>query len=323
MEGKTQRLLAEIQRNFPLVPEPYKELAQRCKISEREVFEFLTSLKNKGILRQISAIFNPQALGYKTTLVAASTPEKDIEQAAKVINAYPGVSHNYLRDHYYNLWFTIAVPPGQILEETIQKLLNKAGISEFLILPVKKIFRIALVLNLGEEGEEAGQEVRLITKKIVIPDEKTISLVRITQEDLPLVSRPFAMIGEKLSLSEKEILKWIKQGLKSGLIRRFAGLIKHTKVGFHGNVMVAWQVPEKRIEEVGQKIAEERGITHCYERRSYKHWPYNLYTMLHAKSHEEALSLIKTLAPKYGLSNYLPLFTVKELKKIRLKLFWT
>ncbi len=323
MRRKTRILLTEIQKNFPLVPEPYKELAQRCKISEEEVFEALTDLKNKGILRQISAIFNPQALGYQTTLVAASTPKKEIEQAARIINAYPGVSHNYLRDHYYNLWFTIAVPPGHMLKETIQKLLNRAGIDEFLILPVKKIFRIALILNFGEENEDSDQEIQLITKKIATPDKKTISLVRLTQEDLPLVARPFGILGEKISLSEEEILNWIKQGLKSGLIRRFAGLIKHTKAGFRGNVMVAWQVPEQRVEEVGKKLAGEHGITHCYERRSYMHWPYNLYTMLHAKDHEEALSLIRTLAPKYNLSKYLPLFTIKELKKIRLKLFWT
>jgi len=322
MERVSQCLLREVQKNFPLVSEPYKELGKRCGLSEEEVFEYLTKFKEEGLLRQISAIFNPQALGYRTTLVAASVPPQKIEKAAQVINAYPGVSHNYLRDHHYNLWFTIAIPPGKDPDKTVQRLLEEAKVSDYLLLPIKRVFKIALILDLNEEGNGNGQEAKVVIKTAPPPDEKIISLVRLTQEDLPLVSRPFTIIGKKISLPEEEILRWLKEGLKTGLIRRFAGLVRHTKAGFHGNVMVAWQVPKERMEEVGQGLAGEPGITHCYERRSYPHWPYNLYTMLHAKEKEEALALVESLAQKYDLREYLPLTTLKELKKIRLKLFW-
>ncbi len=322
MERESQCLLREIQKNFPLVSEPYKELGKRCGLSEREVFEYLAKFKKEGLLRQISAIFNPQALGYRTTLVAASVPPQKIEKAARVINAYPGVSHNYLRDHHYNLWFTIAIPPGKDLDETVKRLLEKADVTNYLLLPIKRVFKIALILDLNEEGNGNGQEAKVVVQSAPPPDEKIISLVRLTQEDLPLVSRPFTTIGRKISLAEEEILNWLKEGLKTGLIRRFAGLVRHTKAGFHGNVMVAWRVPKEQVEKVGPGLASEPGITHCYERRSYPHWPYNLYTMLHAKEKEEALSLVESLARKYSLREYLPLATLKELKKIRLKLFW-
>ena len=322
MEKSTQILLNEVQRNFPLVPKPYEELARRCGFSEEEVLRRLARLKEQGLLRQISAIFNPQALGYRTSLVAASVPKEVLSRAAEAINAYPGVSHNYLRDHRYNLWFTIAVPPGERLQEAVERLLAKTGASAFLLLPIKRVFRIALILDLMEEIDGDQQEANVIIEASPPPDKKTISLVRATQEDLPLVSRPFAAIGKRISLSEEEVLSWLKRGLKSGLIRRFAGLIRHTKAGFKGNVMVAWRVSTERLEEVGRGLASERGITHCYERLSYPHWPYNLYTMLHARSQEEALKLVRELAPKYGLTEYIPLVTIKELKKIRLKLFW-
>ncbi len=322
MLKEVQLLLDAVQRDFPLVPEPYQALGERVGLEEPKVRELLAELKQEGILRQISAIFNPQALGYRTCLVAAAVPEERLTQATTRINAYPGVSHNYLRDHHYNIWFTIAVPPGEGLSETVQSLLAQAGVEEYLLLPIKRVFRIALILDLAEEANGGSTSPQVVLEPAPPPDQKTIALVRATQEDLPLLPRPFEELGKSLSLSEEEVLRWLKEGLRQGLIRRFAGLVRHTRAGFKGNVMVAWQVPPERLEEVGHGLAGEKGITHCYERLTYPHWPYNLYTMLHARDRQEALALVKNLAPKYGLKDYLPLVTLKELKKIRLKLFW-
>ncbi|WP_457756261.1 siroheme decarboxylase subunit alpha [Thermodesulfatator indicus] len=326
MDQKDKILLTEIQKRFPLESAPYQSLARKLSISEEEVITRLNKLKKAGILRQIGAIFNPHALGYQTSLVAAAVPEEKFSQAADVINAFPGVSHNYLRNHFYNMWFTIAVPPNEPFEETLAELIKKAGVSRFLILPIKRIFHIAVVYDLNENHTEDNNIDFSFSdtdmKNFLVPDEKTISLVKLTQEDLPRVSRPFQEIARKIGLDEGEVLSWIKDSLNKGIIRRFAGLVRHTRAGVRGNIMVAWEVPEDQLEKVGKALAKEKKITHCYERKSYPEWPYNLYTMVHAQSPEEALIFIENKANELKISSYLPLETIKELKKTRLKLFW-
>ena len=323
MEATDRALLNEIQQRFPLEARPYAALAQRLSLSEEEVLARLLNLKREGILRQISAIFNPAALGYRTTLVAAAVSEEKLSQAAETINSYPGVSHNYLRDHFFNLWFTIAVPPGEDLKETVANLLARAEVEKYLLLPIKRVFHIAAVYVLGEDGGESQDlEVKTSFSRVSPPDPRTITLVRLTQEDLPLCPRPFQEIARKAGLQEEEVLSWLKEGLSRGIIRRFAGLIRHTRAGLKGNIMVAWQVPPGRIEEVGKFLAREKKITHCYERKSYPEWPYNLYTMVHARDETEARKTVADLATRLEIPAYLPLKTVKELKKIRLKLFW-
>jgi len=315
-------LLEEVQRRFPLEERPYAELGERLGLEEEEVLGLLESLKEQGILRQISAIFHPQALGYRTTLVAAAVPPARVEEAARVINAYPGVSHNYLRDHRFNLWFTIAVPPQEELEERVSRLMSEARAENYLLLPIKRVFRISLVLTLSENEDESVVGPRGESIKKPPLDSRTISLVRITQEDLPRIPRPFDRWGEPLGMSGQEIIAWLKEGLKDGFIRRFAGLVRHVKAGFRGNVMVAWQVPADRLEEIGCSLAREKKITHCYERQTYPDWPYNLYTMIHARNEEEALDYVKELAARHKPQSFLPLRTLKEFKKVRLKLFW-
>ncbi len=322
MDEKDRALLNEVQRRFPLEARPYAVLGERLSLPEKEVRQRLSRLKENGILRQISAIFNPAALGYQTTLVAAAAPEEKIPTAAKIINAYPGVSHNYLRDHVFNLWFTIAVPPGEELNQVVSELLSRAGIEKYLLLPIKRVFHIAVVHDLGDNDSEPQVSGKTGPESPLRLNEQTITLVRLTQEDLPRVERPFQVLAEKSGLTEEEILSWLKRGLKEGVIRRFAGLVRHTRTGLKGNIMVAWEVPEDRLEEVGNFLAREKKISHCYERKSYPGWPYNLYTMVHAKEEKEALETVDILAKKLGLKKYLPLKTVKELKKTRLKLFW-
>ncbi len=317
MEDLDRKLLNLVQKDFPLSPRPFKALGEDLGLTEEEVLRRLQALTAQGILRQIGAIFHPQALGYQTTLVAAEIPAELEEQAASVINAHPGVSHNYLRAHRLNFWFTIAVPPGKNLKEEVSALLKTAGAKTFLLLPIKRVFRIAVVFDL-EEGT-AGDGHFSQMRERVLPDERTIRLVRTLQEPLPLTPRPFEEVALPLGMSEEEVLSWIREMLSRGVMRRFAGLVRHRKAGFRENVMVAWQVAPERTEEVGLALAREPGVTHCYERKSYPHWPYNLYTMIHAK--KDLTARIAELSRKYDLPDYLALRTLREYKKVRLKLF--
>ena len=241
MEVLDRKLLNLIQKDFPLVPRPFSEIGKRLDLSEEEVLERLSRLTEEGVLRQIGAIFNPQALGYRTTLAALSVPEERVEEAARIINAHPGVSHNYLRDHRFNFWFTLAVPPGRDLSEEAQKIARRARAEDLLLLPIKRVFRISVVFDLeeGTAGDGAFSRVR----ETVVPDEETVRLVKALQEPLPLSPQPFKEVARSLGLSEDEVLSWIREMLSRGVMRRFAGLVRHTKAGFKENVMVAWRVP--------------------------------------------------------------------------------
>ncbi|HIE32547.1 MAG TPA: Lrp/AsnC family transcriptional regulator, partial [Thermodesulfobacteriaceae bacterium] len=195
MEAEDRKLLTLVQKDFPLVKRPYSVLAQALGLPEESIIARLRKLTEAGILRQIGAIFNPKALGYRTTLVAFRVPEDREEEAAQVISQHPGVSHNYLRDHCFNFWFTLAVPPGKDLEAEVKRLAEEAGAKGYLVLPIKRVFRIAVIFDL-EDGQTGDGNFAYegVSGK---PDERTIRLVRATQEPLPFVSRPFLEVARK------------------------------------------------------------------------------------------------------------------------------
>ncbi|MFN4196749.1 MAG: Lrp/AsnC family transcriptional regulator [Caldimicrobium sp.] len=132
-------------------------------------------------------------------------------------------------------------------------------------------------------------------------------------EGLPIVEKPYAEIAKKLQLTEEEVISTIKELLAKKIIRRLGGTLRHNLVGYEGNAMVAWEVPEERLEEVGNYFANKPFVTHCYIRDTYPDWPYNLYTMCHAKSKEELLRLITEAGKELNLTNYQILFTLKEI----------
>ncbi len=138
-------------------------------------------------------------------------------------------------------------------------------------------------------------------------------LEELINHGLPLVERPYLTIGQKLNLSEEEVIETIKSLLEKKIIRRFGATIRHNLVGYEGNAMVAFQVEEERVDEVGKKLAEKPFVSHCYLRKTYPDWPYNLYAMCHSKTREELLNLIKEVSQELNLPKYEILFTQKEI----------
>lgn len=322
-------LLNRLQQSFPLVSEPFRQIGEEIGLRSRDVIERIISLKSRRILRQISAIFNTGALGYKSSLVAATVPEQLIEKAAEVINTYPGVSHNYLRPASFNIWFTIAVPPWESIESVVEKLIEKAGGFPFIILPALKKYKLAMVLDMVEEGEnEPFPDRSLFEGALVSPKEafsltpKNIQIVRCVQEDLPTVERPFRYWAEMLNLDEESLLNKLRKWLNSGIIRRFAAILNHREAGFTANGMVVWMCPENRIDDAGMKLASFSEVSHCYHRPAHPRWPYNLYAMIHGRTINRCKEIAEFLAGVIGLPDYEVLFSVKEFKKVRLKLFW-
>src|SRR5438094_177516 len=151
MDKMDKEILNEIQWTFPLVPRPYSEIAKKFRVSDEEIMQRLGALKENGIVRQLSAIFDTRRLGYKSALVAMAIEPEKLEHVANQINRHPGVSHNYERNHEYNLWFTLAVPPGSDLKSEIDKFSKLSGIKKSRLLPTIKLFKIGVKLEMIEE----------------------------------------------------------------------------------------------------------------------------------------------------------------------------
>ena len=315
------KLLKEIQSHIPLVERPFARLAERLGVSEERVVEELRKLKEEGIVRQISPIYDTKAAGYDSALVAFRVPPSRVEGVATLVNTHPGVSHNYEREHRFNLWFTLAVPPdGKLsLEETVSLLADLGGVEEYLILRSVKTFKIGVRLDYTDPAER--EEVRVCESRRAELSLLEREVIKASQKDIPLVERPFCALAERVGIPERKLLE-VLRGLKDkGVMRRFSAVLFHRRMGFKANGMAVWKVPEERVEEVGHYLASFRGVSHCYERTTCEGWNYNLFSMIHGRSREEVLSFVRRAGEELGLGEREVLFSKREFGKRRIELF--
>lgn len=142
MDAINHRLLEIIQDGFPISPEPYKDMAMSLGVSEEEIIDRIRKLQNQGIIRRLGAIFDSRKLGYKSTLCAMKVPKDQIAHVAEIVNSYPGVTHNYLREHEYNMWFTLIAPSKEHIDKICTEIILQSGIHELMQLPAKRFFKI-------------------------------------------------------------------------------------------------------------------------------------------------------------------------------------
>jgi len=315
-------LLYQMQNAFPMTQKPFHELAKELDATPEEVLTLVQKLKDEKIIRQTSAIFDTKRLGYKSSLVAFKVAEDQIEEAAEIINQHPGVSHNYLRNHDYNIWFTMAVAPDSKfgLEKTIEILAKQAGAEDFIILPTLKMFKISVKMDTTGKRAKKEKLKKLAFKEINLTP-RHIAVIKELQKDIKVVEEPFKEASEKLGLSYEDFFNIAKELKESGVMRRFATILNHRKAGFGANAMSVWAVPEEKGEEIGREMAEFSAVSHCYLRPSYPNWPYNLFAMVHAKTQEECDSLIEEMARENGLTEYGKLYSTVEFKKQRIVYF--
>ncbi len=315
-------LLFQMQNSFPLTQRPFEALAKTLGSTETEVITMVKQLKEDRIIRQTSAIFDTKRLGYRSSLVAFKIQEGDIDHAAAIINEHPGVSHNYLRNHAYNLWFTIAVAPDSKLglEQTIGILRQRANAQDAIILPTLKMFKISVKMDTtGKRAKK--EEVAKVSHKAIELSPLHIDVIKELQKDIEITEEPFKGAIQRLGIAYERFFEIAGELQESGVMRRFASILNHRNAGFTANAMSVWSVPEESAEEIGRQIASFSAVSHCYLRPSFPNWPYNLFAMVHAKSAEECNAIIDEIAKENHLSGYEKLYSTKEFKKVRLEYF--
>ena len=324
MDKLDTEILNEIQWEFPLVVNPFDEMAKKFKISTNEVKDRLIQLKRKGVLRQLSAIFDTRKLGYTSSLVAMEIEPDKLEYVAHQINKHPGVSHNYERDHQFNLWFTLAVPPGSDLEKELGKFSKLDGIKKTRMLPTLQLFKIGVKLDMVDDKKhevKPSEEKKKITNVKFIATENDKEFIRELQKDMEIVDRPFEKAAKKLRITEEQVFEKLHYYEEIGVMRRYAAILRHREAGFTANGMIVWKVPEARINEVGNKLGAFPQVSHCYERPVYPDWPYNVFSMIHCKSFDEAGEMAGQIQKQINVNEYKILFSSKEFKKTRVEYF--
>jgi DNA-binding Lrp family transcriptional regulator len=320
-EGLDRQLLNLAQKEVPLVPRPFEALARELGTTEADVIERLGIWRDKKkVIRQISAIFDTRKLGYRSMLVAMRIPSDRIDDGARLVNAHPGVSHNYERDHEFNLWFTIATPPGMSLEAHVDRLHELVGAEATRMLPTLKMFKIEVRLDV-EEGVSNADSPAPPTVDIPPLTDDDIRAIRALQQDMPLVERPFAVEADGEGFTEDELLAYAHKFVADTRMRRCAAILAHRRAGFLANGMGVWKMDESRAEELGYKIASFPQVTHCYQRPTYEDWPYRVFSMVHARTEGKVREVIEGISDETGLREYDILFSTKEYKKTRVPYF--
>ena len=321
-----KRLLNLMQGSFPIAPRPYQHVAAQAGIEEQEAMARVQRLLDERIIRQVTPIFDTRALGYSSMLVAAKVDPDNPWRAANIINEHPGVSHNYLRNHEFNIWFTIATEPDSPLglDKTLEVLSEIAGAESIRQLPTLKLFKIRMDLEMEGGTEELAKAAEAVEPAETEPqpyDEFDKAVIRASQGDMPVIPEPYAPAAERLEIAQEQLLDHLERMHERRLLRRVAAILYHRRAGFSANGMGVWKVPDERIMELGPRMAAFRGISHCYQRPTYADWPYSVFTMAHGRSKEECDAILDSIAADTEITDRATLYSSTEFKKIRLLYF--
>lgn len=327
VDSADRRLLDRIQESVPLVPRPFAAVGAALGLREEEVIRRLGSLQREGVLRQIGGIFDTRACGYRSALVMARVAPERIESVATAVGEHPGVTHCYERDHQWNLWFTVAVPPDSALglPGTVDRLGSAAGANSIRLLPALRVFKIGAKFGMDDGAAQISATgvpgARPVDDPPIHLKDGEIAAIRALQRPLSLVEEPFIQAAASAGMSQSELLSHATDLLGRGAMRRFAALLNHRRAGFGANVLGAWAVKDGGVAEAGKRIAEFSAVSHCYERPVFSDWPYPLLSMIHGRSKEECLETMDAIRRAIAPAASAALWSAREFKKVRLQLF--
>ncbi len=321
-----RRLLSAIQSRVPLVRHPFAELAAQLDCPRQQVLERMRALRGEeGVIREIAAIFDAAALGYRQALVAFRVPRDALDPAGRTVAAHPGVSHCYGRRHEYNLWFTLAVSPRSRLglEASAARLAELTGATGHRVLPTLRRYKLDVRFG-AEENEDSPRAAPAPLRPAAEAarlDERQVRAVRALQVDLPIQDDPFSPLARRAGMEVDGLLALGNDFLAQGVMRRYSAVLHHRSAGAAANVMVVWKVQEVRADAAGAAASHVAAVSHCYLRPTFEDWPYGLYTMIHGRNEQDCAMSIDEIVTTTGLGEHMELWTETEYKKQRVRLF--
>jgi DNA-binding Lrp family transcriptional regulator len=313
------RLLGILQSGFPLSREPYADIGIMLGMAAEDVIRAITGLRNKGIVRQVSPVLDARRLGYQSTLVAMKVEVPCIKSAEGYLSAHPGISHGYQREHEFNIWVTLSLPPGTDLQAEVQDISGRCSARAVIALPATRVFKLRTDFSRADDTPAEEH----ISNGSGLPGRARLSqadrqVINGLQHDLPLSTDPFAPLAQGIGMDAEKMLAHGRSLLRRGVIRRYGASINHRNAGYRANAMTCWDVPAGKVVRLGRLLASGRQVSHCYERATNHLWHYNLFAMVHSRDKTACLRAIEKMAAGTGLTDYAVLFSVKEFKKTRI-----
>ncbi|MBU0685733.1 MAG: hypothetical protein ABIE25_04540 [Thermoplasmatota archaeon] len=302
------RLLNELWLRFPLVERPFEELGRRLGLREDEVLSRTNDLIRKGIVRRIGYMVGEHALRNRvSTLVGMKVDPNDIERAAGIVGEHRRVTHSYLRDHEFNMWFTLSAPERTSLNSELRSIISDSRPNDWIELPAVKFYKLRAPSGALDTG--GGQ------------DSAEPPILKAVEDGIEIVPRPFDAAARRAGTEEATMIGKLKAMLSDGTLRSFGAVVHHGALGLVVNAMVAWDVGEEKVDSIGHAFAEMPMISHCYERaRDPEKWKHNLFTMVHVRSEEELESFLAKGDELTSGADRVVLRTVKEFKKVGVRL---
>ena len=337
-----QLLLSVVQDAFPLEERPYLVLAEQLGSDEQSVFAAVENLRQSGIIRRIGGVYDSKALGFISRLCAGNVPESALDAFAAAVNKIPAITHNYVRSHEYNVWFTVIAQSEAEIQKIVEDVCSKTELHDVHVLLATKKFKINTVMG-GSAAPVIRKNTCVRSKPMAGADRARI---RIACDDIPHTLTPFKDWG--VSCDE------LREDLALKRMRRFGAILRHQEAGFAYNAMVCFRLDERREtkdersvilsytklrtsvlklsyplrgeqseskDPAGAILANKPYISHCYNRPPFEGFPYTLYAMMHAQSAEELESYIKEAAESIGNPDFAVLHSICELKKTSFRFF--
>ena len=322
-----QRLLSVIQDAFPLEERPYKVLAEQLGSDEQSVFEAVENLRQSGVIRRIGGVYDSKALGFISRLCAGKVPtvatgaadDLTLDKFAAAVNEIPAITHNYVRSHEYNVWFTVIAQSEDEIRRIVDRLCASTDLHDVHILSATKKFKINTVMGAGALNsglplravnlEPAASEAWRKQSPARVLSDSDRARIRVACTDIPHTLTPFKDWGV--------LCEQLRDDLSQKRMRRFGAILRHQEAGFAYNAMVCFGLGEKRDskDDRGSVLANNPFVSHCYERPGFEGFPYTLYAMMHAQSAEMLDRYVKEAAASIGNPDYVVLYSVRELKK--------
>ena len=309
-----KRLCNRLQEGLPICARPFAEIAKALGSTESEVLQQTRELLKAGLIRRLSVLLNHRALGIASALVTAHVPPEQLDHVADAVNALHGVSHNYLREHHYNLWFTLQEPTEADLDMTLRDLQARFRVA-FHSLPVTRVFKLDVRFDLVAGEDLLTHDTYDVpgTEPVVLNPEQRQLIARL-QDGIEVTARPFEIL-QIPGQTEEDLLCLLTELKDLGVLRRIAAVLNYRRLGYTVNVLFAAEVPPESVVEAGNRLAHFRAVSHCYERETFEGWPYNLFAMLHARTAERIEQSIREFTSVADVRSYALLPTAAELKK--------
>ena len=325
----SQKLLAIIQDGFPLVERPYLRLAEMLNVSEQKVFDEVEKMRVSGVIRRIGGVYDSKKLGFISRLCAGKVPassfdfsaehhaQTPMEKFAAVVMSEPAITHNYIRSHEYNVWFTVIAENESAIQAVVDRVCSETDLYDVHVLIATKKYKINTVMGKGAGAPSKNvfaSAVRQSPENALTEADRT--RIHIACDDIPHSLTPFKDWG--VSCDE------LREDLAAKRMRRFGAILRHQDAGFPCNAMVCFLLDEGTLansESAGSLLAKKHYVSHCYERPSFENFLYNLYAMMHAQTPEELNGYIKESVSLLDNPEYVVLHSLKELKKTSFRFF--